>query len=338
MIVDALVPPSLHLALPNLRSGTLWQCDLSPAAATSQLDRACSTLQRLALRVWGEAWLPAQLAQLSSLRGLTSLAVDNRTPAAFLPSLSQLTALELGSDVRDCDFPTQRPTAQWAAALCHVAQCTRLRSLALPAATAGELRPVAMALTQLRRLCLNYSFADEMDVDEMPDLDSDAMVELLLGLTQLTSLDWVNALPYVMRRSHADRPCSWRELTFGDVGVQQLLHLPLCSLTSPVALETLFFATGDSVADAQRVVRVLVGEGGPGVRWGASGCWVHFNDRRTDPVLFVHGATPADTPAALLRSHRAAGSYSCLMAQCLLRPWWSWRGTCATWRASPLSG
>ncbi len=303
--VDAVVPPSLHLALPNLRSLKQHNCTLSPAAATAQLDSDCSSLQHLAVSTWGqEASLPAQLAQLPSLRGLTSLTLDTMaTSTAFLPSLSsQLTALVLDNDYRKCNRQTQRPTADWAATLQRVAQCTRLRSLALPAATAEELRPVATALPRLRRLHLNYDFDDERDGGVEVELDGDAMVEVLLGLTQLTSLRWDMTVPYVMRRSHADRPCSWRELAFYGVSAHQLVQLPLHSLTSPVALEAVFIGAQDTVADVQRLVSALVGEGRSGVRWPASICSVRFNAWLTDIEMFVHGATPADTPAALLRA------------------------------------
>ncbi len=82
LVLDALVPPSLHLVLPNLRSVTQRYCTLSAAAATTQLDSECSGLQHLEvykLVVDGEAALPAQLAQLSSLRGLTSLSLCNNS-------------------------------------------------------------------------------------------------------------------------------------------------------------------------------------------------------------------------------------------------------------------
>ncbi len=305
VIVDALVPPSLHLALPNLRSIAQQQCTLSSAAATAQLDSECSSIQHLTVSMRAQAAaLPAQLAQLPSFRGLTSLTLHTTaTSTAFLPSLSsQLTALELDSGFRDYSFQTQRPTADWAATLQRVAQCTRLRSLALPATTVEELRPLATALPQLRCLYLNYDFTDER-VDSLSlELDGDAMVEVLLGLTQLTSLSWEETWPYVVRRSHADRPCGWRELYLGGVGVQQLLHLPLRSLTSPVTLRTLDIVPRDGVADVQRFVSALAGEGAPGVAWQQSERIVQFNSWFPTPDLFVHGAAPADTPAALLRA------------------------------------
>ncbi len=304
LTVDALVPPSLHLALPNLRSVKQQQCDMSPAAATSQLDSGCGGIHHVTVSLGRRApALPAQLAQLPSLRGLTSLTLHNRTSTPFLPSLSsQLTALELGYGFRVYSVLARCAPAEWVATLRNVAQCTRLRSLTLPATTAEELRPVATALTQLRRLHLSHFFDAERDGGAELQLDGDAMVDLLLGLTHLTSLRWQMTPPYVMRRSHASRPCSWRELAFYGVSAHQLVRLPLHSLTSPVDLEAVFIGAQDSVADVQGLVSVLAGAGGPGVRWKGSVCSVRFNNWRTGSDTFVHGATAADTPAALLRA------------------------------------
>ncbi len=305
LTVDALVPPSLHLALPSLRSLKQRRCTLSPAAATAQLDSESSGIQRLTVCIWGQAAARlAQLRQLPSLRDLTSLTLDTVDSTAFLPSLSsQLTALQLDNYFRECKHRTQRPAGAWAATLLRLALCTRLQSLALPAATAEELRPVAKALPQLRRLHLTYDFNPERsNVDEV-EQDGDAMVEVLLGLTQLTSLRWEETWPYAMDRSYADRPCSWRELTFAGVGVKQLSRLPLHSLTAPVTFESLDIDYEVTLADAQRLVSALVGEGRPGVRWQGSQRLVQFNTWCFDGAgMFEHGATPADTPAALLRA------------------------------------
>ncbi len=298
------------------------RCRLHAAsAASTMLDAGCTRLARLELTELqsGAPW-DVQLMQLGRLPGLTAVALDASCGAAlFLCTLGkQLTALELDSDCRR-HVAGGRAAPQWAALLRHAAQCTALQSLTVPCVTAAELRAVAPALAQLRHLQLNHEF-DEAHERQ----DGDALVEVLLGLTQLTSLVWDDASPYALRRSHVGRRCGWRQLEFGGVAPHQLARLPVASLAGPVMLNGLVFDGGSSVDEVAAAAAHVVGDGKPGLRWRQAddGSWSSLfftppppsaaagegseEDEAEDSesALFSHGASEEDTAAALVRAAR----------------------------------
>ncbi len=262
--LDALLPVGVAALLPTLREARVLSCRLTPAAKTAPLDAACGKLAHVeieGLKVAAPepqlaALATAQLRQLAKLPALTSVRLRDESstasepcqqcPTLFLLALrTQLTSLRMGILDRQCEQGTQTPTPAWRATLQQVAQCTRLRDLAIPCGTPHELALLAPALQQLRRLRL------------LPALSArdhgDAMVEVLLRLPHLTSL-WWDSCYQVFRRSYTNRPCRWEELVLGSVPVQHLARLPLHSLKSPVRWSDLLVGPEASVADTRAAV------------------------------------------------------------------------------------
>ncbi len=294
--MDTLLPAEFATALPRLRELKVANCSFSAVggAALPQLSTAFRHLQHLELSV-GVDDFKSQLPHLARLPALASLTLrTDQLLTDFLPSLSgKLTALELGAWFRSTawDRPLQ-PSPEWKATLQHVAQCTRLQSLVIPCATGPELQPPARALKQLRHLRLNYTRGGQ--------LDGDALLEVLLGpsLTQLTSLTWDDATQHDLQRSYDGRPCSWRRLHLEVAGAQQLARLPLRSVAGPVSCATLRMDNRASAAELAALASPLLRAAG-----AASLAHVRFPDG-SGANEFKHGATPADTPLALLRALR----------------------------------
>ncbi len=291
------VPRGVNELLPNLQRLLLSWCECT--AATGCLVSACSTLQHLEVR--GGGVKAHHLSSLATLPRLSSLHLGLGSECSgVLPSLSsQLTALELHSGLRQCLGGTQQPAPAWRATLQHVAQCKQLRSLTIPCVTGEELALVAPALAQLRDLHLCGWPPGRGSVD------GDAVVEALVGLPHLTSLRWDRASRYTLQRSYTKDPCRWKQLTLGSVTPQLLARLPLHSLTAPLAWEVLEIESGTSAADAQAAATAAA-------RCPGGVAWRSFDDCCEPPKVeflgpltedaFVHGATAADTPAALLRA------------------------------------
>ncbi len=299
------IPLGVGDLLPNLQRLQLWNCKCADGFSSNLA--AFSNLQSLVIE--GSGVTAGHLEFLTALPRLSSIYMGGRVKcSAVLPSLSsQLTALELDKNLRRCLGGTQQPAPAWRATLQHVAQCTQLRSLTIPCVTGEELALVAPALAQLRDLHLCGWWLGR------GSLGGDTMVEALLGLPHLTSLHWEQASCCTIQRSYADRPCRWKQLVFRKSTPQLLARLPLHCLTSPLAWEELVINSSTSVADAQAAATAAA-RCPAGMAWRLRGrhddyACVRFvgppglgQDRVEEP--FEHGATEADTPAALLRAMR----------------------------------
>ncbi len=199
LALDELLPPGVNAFLPNLRIVSVHHCALLPTARATQLDAA--------------AYGALQLVQVEAL----SLVVET-------------SRLHLHDAYRRWERGTWTPAPAWRATLQQVAQCTRLRLLTIPCTTAEELRLVAPALQGLRDLHLNSILP--------VDADGDAVVDVLLGLPQLTGLRW-ESCGYAFRRWHSDARrrragCRWARLAFRSVLANVLARLPLHTLAEPL--------------------------------------------------------------------------------------------------------
>ncbi len=286
-MLNEVLPPGVSALLPSLQQLTIRQCTLTPAARTSVLDVGCVRLQHIAIgplsvqappqpaAAGAPAQQPpslqqlatAQLRQLAKLPSLSRVTLDSSCPTLFLVALgAQVTCLFLDLPYRQCEPGTQTPTPGWRATLQHVARCTRLQDLTIPCATAEELRLVAPALQQLLLRKLKF-FADSVD----SGTDGDAMVDLLLGLPHLTSLEWRSAHLHTFKRWHNDSPCRWESLSFSAVGTQQLARLPLHSLKQPVRWWGLVVRGGTPVQDVRAAVVNVTRRCPAGFQWAAQG-------------------------------------------------------------------
>ncbi len=155
---------------------------------------------------------------------------------------------------------------------------------------------MAPALQQLRRLHLNGPWEHA---------DGDAVVERLLGLPHLTSLSWDRASWHAFQRSHASSPCRWKQLSLTSVLKPYLLaRLPLHSLTSPFAWETIVVDEHTSVAGVQAAADNVTRRCPAGGVWTKpeGAWWPSVDFAPDDSRTFTRGAGEGDTPAALLRA------------------------------------
>ncbi len=310
--LDARMLRDMSKLLPNLQQLQLIECTTADGCLLSVF----SSLQ--SLEVSGEGIKASHLSSLAALPRLSSISLGHDSECSgVLTSLgSQLTALELESDLRQCLDGTQRPAPAWRATLEHVTRCAQLRSLTIPCVTSEELTLVAPALAQLRDLHLCGWLGGCSRVD------GDAVVEALLRLPHLTSLRWDRASRYTLQRSYTKDPCRWKQIAIESITPQLLARLPLHSLTAPLAWEDLVIDGSTSVADVEAAAAAAARcPGGvawrPGYHnfpcrlWFEGPRWAdgseHFfgdEDEYDDALPFEHGATEADTPAALLRALR----------------------------------
>ncbi len=303
--LDAVLPPGVSTLVPNLQQLMLRRCTLTPAARTSVLDAGCGRLRHVQIEALSVKEPPtaagapaqqppslqqlatAQLRQLAKLLSLTSVELqDASCPTLFLVALgTQLTRLELDHSHRQCEPGTQTPTPAWRATLQHVARCTRLLELDIPCGTAEELDLVALALQQLRAL--------RLIVGPTREADGDAMMEALLALPHLTSLEWSSPQWHTFQRWRNDSPCRWETLTLGGVAVPQLARLPLHSLKQPVQWRNLLVLSGTPIQEVRAAVANVTRRCPAGFRWEAPA--------RELPVLFLHDVegSKVDVPAVL---------------------------------------
>ncbi len=294
------MPDGVSAFLPNLRQLRVSSCQLTAAAEQSLIDLGCSRLQHVELQLLRAPLADIATTQLQQLAGLPSLSslslLDRSCPTVCLEQLStQLTALRLDGDF--VDYSATLDAAQWRATLQHVALCTALQSLTIPCSRDEELAAVAPALQRLPRLRLNHQRAAP---------PADAMVERLLALPHLTSLHWGLVSSHAFQRSHADSPCRWRELNFGLVSPRHLAHLPLRSLTSPVAWSTILLDARASVGEVQAAVDNVARGCPAGGAWRPeeADCKPGVSFLSPAGGTFARGASEGDTPAALLRALR----------------------------------
>ncbi len=275
--LDVVLPLGVGALLPNLRALSLLVCLLTPAAAASTLDAGCTLLHSLTVEhlvvlpaAGAGAGAPAatqansSLQQLANLPSLSAVALlDGSCPTLFLAELgTQLTGLHLNGSYRQCLPGTQTPTPAWRATLQHVARCTRLRDLVIPGATAEELHLVAPALQHLRTLCLTQP--------EPMSGDGDAVIEALLGLPHLTSLDWHVGARLTFSRWRTESPCGWEELMLGCATPEQLARLPLHSLKQPVRWQILVVRRNTPVHEVRAAVANVVERCPEGFRWNGT--------------------------------------------------------------------
>ncbi len=280
LALDALLPSSLGALLPNLRAATLTKCWLAPSARASLLAALQAaldgapvmrlqelTIERLSVEAPGAhdhaAIATAQLRQLAKLPSLGNITLMHQSvPTLFLQDLAtQLTRLSLHKAYRQVLPGTQTPAPAWQATLQQVAHCTGLRHLAIPCATTEELGLVAPALQRVRTLRLLTS--------ESLRGDGDAVVELLLGLPHLTSLQWERSLLTLSRwyNDPEQQPCCWEELVFGGVTPNVLARLPLHSLKRPVDWTTLSVEHPAPVQEVEAAVANVMQRCPAGFRW-----------------------------------------------------------------------
>ncbi len=299
--VSQLLPPGVDRLLPNLRHVVFEGADdRRDPPAVSLVDASCvpprlSQVEMRDVTVGGvDAW-----RTLALLPSLTSLKVEYSSfPTAALDSLSsKLTALDLSCTSRDYEDGV---LPSWEEFVRPVAACTRLHSLAFPCPGAKELRIVAAALPQLQRLHLGWTA-------EGSEGGGDAMVEALLGLPHLTSLQWDACESVAFKRNHAGSPCRWRELRFALVTPHQLARLPLHSLTSPVAWVALFVTPETTVAEVEAAAANVQRNSRRGCTWVEDSHWdaqgllfsrADGSMLPSDPFIPAPGATTA----ALLRA------------------------------------
>ncbi len=282
--LDVVLPQGVSTLLPNLHKLVLHDCTLTPAARTTVLDTACGRLRAVEIEALSvqapqrqatssaagaPAQLPpglqqlatAQLRQLARLPSLSSIDLrDASCPTLFLVTLgTQLTSLWVHESYRRCEPGTNTPTPVWRATLQHVGRCTRLRELNIPCATAEELALVAPGLQQLRMLTLDSNPAAEVD--------GDAVMEALLGLPHLTSLQWGNFAFHTFKRWHNDSVCRWERLTLSVVSPHQLARLPLHSLKQPVEWWCLLVCGNVPLRDVRAAVANVTRRCAAGFRW-----------------------------------------------------------------------
>ncbi len=136
--------------------------------------------------------------------------------------------------------------------------------LDIPCETAEELGLAAPALQQLRELRLNGPGGVE-------GLDGDGVMDVLLGLPHLTSLNWGVASCHTFWRWHNDRPCPWEQLRFGGVTPDLLARLPLHSPKQPVQWQGLMVKPRTSARDVRAAVANVTQRCPLGFRWVGSG-------------------------------------------------------------------
>ncbi len=94
-----------------------------------------------------------------------------------------------------------------------------MRELTLPCSTAEEICLAVPSLQQLRKLRLSGGIET--------DGGGNAVMEALLGLPHLTSLECANFFVFAsrVRRWYTDRPCCWEQLTAASISIAYLARL-----------------------------------------------------------------------------------------------------------------